>query len=326
MFVSDHSLSFKMSNKSDRKGNDMKEFMIPSKGKGELHCCKWDEVNEIKGVVQLVHGICEHVSRYAPLAEFLNAKGYVVVGEDHMGHGGSIAGGSTQGYFDGGWRNAVDDTYALCEKTKAEYPSLPYFIYGHSMGSFLTRTILYRYPEAGFAGAVISGTGWQPKPVLKLGKAVCKMQARHVGETNSSPIVSKLMFGNYNNSYENPRTVFDWLSRDPAVVDDYIADPLSGFEASVGLSGEMLGGMEMNQRMENLLKMPKNLPVLFVAGDHDPVGSMGKGVQKTAEAFRKAGLLNVTVKLYPQGRHEMHNELNKDEVYADVLKFLNKHS
>ena len=303
----------------------MKEFTIPSKGKGNLHCCKWDDVAEVKGVVQLVHGIAEHVSRYDHLAKFLNENGFVVVGEDHMGHGGSIEGGSTQGYFDGGWLTAADDTYALCEKTGAEYPGVPYFIYGHSMGSFLTRTILYRHPEAGFAGAVISGTGWQPVPILKIGQMVCKMQAKKVGETGTSEAVDKLMFGSYNKSYENPRTAFDWLSRDPAVVDTYIADPLSGFSASVGLSRAMLGGMEMNQKMENLTKMPKDLPVLFIAGDCDPVGSMGKGVTKTAEAFRKAGVLNVTVKLYPQGRHEMHNETNKDEVFADVLKFLNKH-
>lgn len=303
----------------------MKEFFIPSKGKGQLHCCKWDDVAEIKGVVQIVHGIAEHVSRYDPLAEFLNEKGFVVVGEDHMGHGGSIEGGSTQGYFDGGWETAVDDSYSLVRKTKAEYPGVPYFIYGHSMGSFLTRTMLYRYPEAGFAGAILSGTGWQPGLVLKLGQTVCKMQAKKVGETGTSATVDKLMFGSYNKSYENPRTSFDWLTRDPAVVDAYIADPLSGFSASVGLSRAMLGGMEKNQQMQNLTKMPKKLPVLFIAGDADPVGSMGKGVTKTAEAFRKAGVLNVTVKLYSGARHEVHNETNKDEVWADVLKFLNKH-
>ena len=304
----------------------MKEFTIPSKGKGNLHCIKWDDAASPRGVVQIVHGIAEHVARYAPLAEFLNANGYVVVGEDHMGHGGSIAEGSKQGCFDGGWLNAVDDTYALLEKTRAEYPGVPYFIYGHSMGSFLTRSLLWRYPNAGLAGAVISGTGWQPKAVLKLGQSVCTMQAKKVGETGTSPTVNKLMFGNYNKSYDNPRTSFDWLSRDPAAVDAYIADPLSGFDASVGLSRDMLGGMELNEDPKNLVRMPKKLPVFFLSGDCDPVGSMGKGVRKTAAAFTKAGMENVTLKLYPGGRHEMHNETNKDEVYADVLKFLNKYA
>ena len=303
----------------------MKEFFIPSKGKGNLHCCKWDDVAEIKGVVQIVHGIAEHITRYDHVAKLLNENGFVVVGEDHMGHGGSIEGGSTQGYFDGGWLNAVDDSYALCEKTKAEYPGVPYFIYGHSMGSFLSRTILYRYPEAGFAGAILSGTGWMPVPVLKVGQAVCKLEAKKVGDAGTSPTVDKLMFGSYTKSYSDVRTPLDWLSRDPAVVDAYIADPLSGFSASVGLSRSMLQGMEMNQKMSNLTKMPKKLPVLFIAGDADPVGSMGKGVQQTAEAFRKAGLLNVSVRLYPGARHEVHNETNKEEVLGDVLKFLKKH-
>lgn len=302
----------------------MKEFTIPSKGKGNLHCCKWDDVAQPRGVVQIVHGIAEHILRYAPLAEYLNRCGFIVVAEDHMGHGGSIAEGSTQGYFDGGWLTAAADTYALCEKTKAEYPGLPYFIYGHSMGSFLTRTILWSYPDAGFAGAILSGTGWQPVPVLKVGRGVCKMQAKKVGQTGTSAMVNKLMFGNYNKSYGKPRTNFDWLSRDESVVDEYIADPLSGFDASVGLSCDMLGGMELNQKKENLAKMPKQLPVFFLSGDCDPVGSMGKGVKQTAEAFRKAGMEHVTLKLYPQGRHEMHNEINKDEVWADVKTFLEK--
>ena len=305
----------------------MKELTIPSKGKGKLHCCLWDDVASCKGVVQLIHGIAEHVSRYAPLAEFLNAHGFIVAGEDHMGHGGSIAEGSTQGYFDGGWLTAAEDSYSLYEKLHAEHPDVPYFFYGHSMGSFLTRTLLWKHPEAELAGAVISGTGWQPTAVLKLGQAVCKAQAKKVGERNTSQAVNNLMFGNYNKSYgKTPRTNFDWLSRDEKVVDDYIADPFSGFDASVGLSRDMLGGMELNQKAENLAKMTKKLPILFIAGDCDPVGSMGKGVTKTAEAFRKAGMQNVTLKLYPQGRHEMHNELNRDEVFNDVLRFLEKHA
>ena len=304
----------------------MKEFFIPSKGKGQLHCCKWDEVEKIRGVVQIIHGIAEYVARYAPLAEFLNANGYVVVGEDHMGHGGSLEGGSTRGYFDGGWMTAAEDSYALLQKTAAEYPGVPYFLYGHSMGSFLTRTLLWRYPNTKLAGAVISGTGWQPVAVLKAGRAICRSQAKKVGETNSSPAVNKLMFGNYNKSYENPRTSFDWLSRDAAAVDAYIADPLCGFDASVGLARDMLGGMELNQKKVNLANMPKKLPILFVAGDCDPVGSMGKGVRKTAEAFTKAGMEHVTLKLYPQGRHEMHNEINKEELYADVQRFLDQNT
>lgn len=300
----------------------MKEFYIPSKGKGNLHCCKWEPNGEVRGVVQLVHGIAEYAARYDELAQFLASHGFVVVGEDHMGHGGSISADTVQGYFYGGWLNAVDDVYSLLSLTKNEYPDTPYFIYGHSMGSFLARTLLYRYPNAGLCGALISGTGWQPGIVLDIGIAVCKQQAKKHGDTGVSETVKKLMFGNYTKCYENPRTELDWLSRDTALVDKYIADPLCGFDATIGLSMAMLTGMKMNEKSENLQKMPKSLPVHFFGGDMDPVGSNGKGVAQTCEAFRKAGMERVSIKLYHDGRHEMHNELNKIEVYDDILSFL----
>ena len=192
------------------------------------------------------------------------------------------------------------------------------------MGSFLTRTLLYTYPDAGLTGAVISGTGWMPKPVLMAGRMVCKQQAGKHGWNGTSPTINKLMFGSYNKGFENPRTAVDWLSRDETVVDRYIADPLCGFDASVGLSYEMLGGMLANEDAKNLDRMPKDLPVLFVSGDKDPVGGNGKGVRQTWAAFRKAGLQDVRLRLYADGRHEMHNERNRAELHADVLAFLDE--
>lgn len=303
----------------------MKELFLPSLGKGNIHCCKWEPENGARAVVQIVHGIAEYAARYDEIARFLNSHGFVVVAEDHMGHGGSISEDTVQGYFYGGWTAAADDTMSLFEKTKSEYPDLPYFIYGHSMGSFLTRTILYRYKDADFSGALLSGTGWQPGLILKLGIAVCKSQAKKRGDTGISPTVQKIMFGNYTKDYDNPKTPYDWLTRDEAVVQRYIEDPLCGFDPTIGLSADMLGGMQMNQKTENLAKMPKNLPVYFFAGDMDPVGSNGKGVQKTYDAFKSAGMKNVTMKLYKDGRHEMHNELNKEEVFGDILNFLEAH-
>ena len=212
--------------------------------------------------------------------------------------------------------------YRLMQMTKEEYPDLPYVIYGHSMGSFMTRTLLYTYPEAGLKAAVLSGTGWMPKAVLRTGRAVCAAEGRRKGMNSCSPMIDKLMFGSYNKGYENPRTPVDWLSRDTAEVDKYIADPLLGFPASVGLAREMLGGMLMNEDKKNLDKMPKDLPVLFVSGDKDTVGSNGKGVQQAYEAFQAAGMRDVRIKLYPGARHELHNELNREELHRDVLAFL----
>ena len=301
----------------------MKEFYFPVRNNTRIHCCQWVPEGKPRGILQLVHGIAEYAARYDELAKVFTDHGFVVVGEDHMGHGGSISKDIPQGCFAEGWLTAVSDTYRLMQMTKEEYPDLPYVIYGHSMGSFMTRTLLYTYPDAGLKAAVLSGTGWMPKLVLKSGRAVCRMEGRK-GMNETSATVDRLMFGSYNKGYENPRTPFDWLSRDDAEVDKYIADPLLGFSASVGLSYEMLGGMLMNEDKKNLEKMPKDLPVLFVSGDKDPVGSNGKGVTQAYEAFKTAGMKDVTLKLYPGGRHEMHNETNRAELHADVLAFLDR--
>ena len=302
----------------------MKEFYFPVRNNTRIHCCQWTPEGKVRGVIQIVHGIAEYGARYDELARVFTDHGFVVVADDHMGHGGSISEEIPQGCFAEGWRTAVSDTYRLLRMTKEEYPDAPYFLYGHSMGSFMTRTLLYTYPNAGLSGAVISGTGWMPPVVLKTGRAVCRMEAKKKGESSTSPLINKLMFGSYNKGFENPRTPFDWLSRDEKEVDKYIADPLCGFDASIGLAREMLGGMLMNQDKKNLDKMPKDLPILFVSGEADPVGGNGKGVRQAYDAFRKAGMTDVAIKLYPEGRHEMHNEINREELHADVLAFLDR--
>ena len=302
----------------------MKEFYFPVRNNTRIHCCQWIPDGKPRGVIQIIHGIAEYAARYDELAKVFTAHGFVVVAEDHMGHGKSISEEIPQGCFADGWLTAVSDSYRLLQMTKEEYPDLPYVVYGHSMGSFMTRTLLYTYPDAGLAAAVISGTGWMPKPVLKSGRAICLLEGRRKGMSATSPTIDKLMFGSYNKGDENPRTPVDWLTRDENEVDKYIADPLLGFSASIGLAREMLGGMLMNEEKDNLAKMPKNLPVLFVSGDKDPVGSNGKGVRQTYEAFRAAGMQDVRLKLYPDARHEMHNELNREELHEDVLAFLDE--
>ena len=302
----------------------MKEFYFPVRKDTRIHCCQWIPEGKPRGVIQLVHGIAEYAARYDALAKVFTDHGFVVVGEDHMGHGGSISKEIPQGCFADGWLAAVSDTYRLLRMTKEEYPHIPYVLYGHSMGSFMARTLLYTYPEAGLSAAVLSGTGWMPKMVLKTGRAVCAAEGKRRGMNNTSPTINKLMFGSYNKGYENPRTPVDWLSRDAAEVDKYVADPLLGFDASIGLAREMLGGMLMNEDKKNLEKMPKDLPVLFVSGDQDPVGGNGKGVTQAYEAFKAAGMRDVRIKLYPGARHEMHNEINRQELHADVLNFLDE--
>lgn len=302
----------------------MREFSFPSAGKGNIHGYVWEPEGMPVGVVQIVHGIAEHMLRYDDFARFLNGKGFVVAGEDHMGHGKSVAEGDTKCYFTGGWKAAVADCHTMQQTVAASYPGLPYFILGHSMGSFLTRTLLFTYPDSGLAGAMLSGTGWQPAPVLAAGKAICKREARRVGADGCSERIVKLMFGRYCKGIPDAKSVNAWICSVPEVVDAYDADPLCGADVTVGLAYDMLCGLQMIQNRENLAKMPKDLPVYFYAGDADPVGNMGKGVRRAYQAFKDAGMQDVSIKLYPGFRHEMHNEKNHEEVYDDVWHWLEK--
>ena len=298
------------------------DFWFASKGAGKIHGCRWIPEGETKAVMQIVHGIAEFIERYDDFANFLNRQGIAVVAEDHMGHGQSVNGGGVRGYFSGGWFAAVEDTMVLLRGTRAAYPDIPYILFGHSMGSFMARTILCKYPDSGISAAVICGTGWQPPallpPVIALIDQVCKKS----GEDKPSALLQKLVFGSYNSRVEHPRTQFDWLTRDAKQVDAYIANPMCGFTASAGLLRELMKGIAYIEKPENLAAMNKDLSVFFISGGDDPVGNYGKGVRKTAEAFRKAGMKHVTTRIYPLCRHEILNEINKEEIYEDVAQWI----
>ena len=301
------------------------DIWYDSKGAGKIHACRWIPEGQPRAVVQILHGIAEFVERYDDFANFLNSKGILVVAEDHMGHGQSINGEGIQGYFHGGWFTAVEDSMQLLEDTRKEYPELPYILFGHSMGSFMARTILCKYPDCGLTAAVICGTGWQPAfalpGLIKVVEGICKVS----GETKPNAKLQNLVFGSYNKKVEHPRTAFDWLSRDSKIVDEYIAHPLCGFIASAGLLRDMMKGIHYIEQPGNLDNMNPSLPVFFIAGGDDPVGPYGKGVHTCAEAFRKAGMEDVSVRIYPLCRHEILNEINRIQVYQDVLKWIEKY-
>ena len=300
------------------------DFYYDSLGGGKIHACRWIPNGKIKAVVQIVHGIAEYVERYDEFAEFLNNHGILVVAEDHMGHGKSICEATPKGCFAGGWQTAVKDTYRLLKHTMEEFPGVPYILFGHSMGSFMARTILARHPGSGIAGAIICGTAWMPNAVIGAGKAVAELICKKDGEQNPSALLQKMMFGSYNKKVEHPRTDCDWLTRDNKTVDAYVADPLCGFVPSAGLVRDMMTGLQYIQDPANLDAMKKDLPVYFIAGGDDPVGGYGAGVEQAAEQFRKQGMEHVDVKIYPLCRHEIHNEINKQEVYNDVAAWIEK--
>ena len=298
------------------------EIYYDSLGGGKIRACRWMPEGQVKAVVQFVHGIAEHVERYDHFAEYLNTQGIAVVAEDHMGHGKSIFEAAPQGYFSGGWMAAVGDTYRLLKDTVAEFPGVPYILFGHSMGSFMARTVLAKYPDSGISGAVICGSAWMPDAVIGAGKAVSSLICKTKGEQNPSPFLQKMMFGGYNKRFEHPRTSCDWLSRDNAIVDAYVADPLCGFIPAAGLVRDMMTGFQYIQNGENLDRMDKKLPCFFIAGGDDPVGGYGAGVEQAAEEFKKHGMKRVDCKIYPLCRHEIHNEINRQEVYDDVVNWI----
>lgn len=299
-----------------------RDITYSSCGKGQIHACRWEPEGSVKGIVQIVHGIAEYAQRYQDFAAFLNRLGYLVVAEDHMGHGESGGKDCVQGHFYGGWFSAVADSYQLLQDTKTEFPDVPYILFGHSMGSFMVRTMLIQYPNSGISGAIICGTGWMPEAVLRAGLTVAKAICRFGNEYKPNTLLHKLMFGAYNSRVEHPRTAFDWLSRDNAQVDRYIADPLCGFPETAGLARDMLEGILFIQQQENLQKMNKSLPVHFVAGGDDPVGDYGDGVRKAAKMFQECGIQKASCRIYSLCRHEILNEINKNEVYEDIAEWI----
>ena len=300
---------------------NIQEFFYPSSdGAHQVHGVVWlPESGNPKGIIQLVHGICEYALRYDDFAHFLTTQGYIVAGNDHLGHGKTAKGPEEYGFFTQWW-DLVRDVRALQLKMKETYPDLPYFLLGHSMGSFVARTLLIDYPGS-LTGAILSGTGQESKITVAAGKFLTGMGDPH----KVNQLFYSLSIGAYNKKFEPTRTSADWICRDEKVVDAYLADPLCNFPTTAGMNHAMMNGLQYVGRKENLAKMDKELPVYFFAGDKDPVGAMGKGVQTVASWFREAGMKEVTVKLYPGGRHEMLNELNREEVYADVAAWLESH-
>lgn len=298
------------------------DFYFPSCGKGMIHGCRWEPAGKPVAVLQIVHGVAEHVQRYDHFAEFMASQGFLVVAEDHMGHGGSIGSEGTQGYFDGGWFKAVADTHRLLSYTRMECPDVPYILLGHSMGSLMVRTLLAKYPKCGASAAIISGTAWMHRGILNSGIAAATLIGKKNGFERPSKALNDMMFGGYNKRVEHQRTQCDWLTRDQHIVDEYVADPLCGFTVTAGLARDMLMGLKYIQEPENLEKMKKDLPILFIAGSEDPVGNYGAGVRQAVGAFAKAGMENVAMRLYPLCRHEVLNELNREEVYGHILDWL----
>lgn len=287
----------------------------------DIRVRKWTPDCDVVGTVQIAHGIAEHCERYDEFCEFLCKKGIAVYINDHRGHGKSVSNGKI-GYFakENGWNKVVADMHSIYEISNQDYPGVSHILFGHSMGSFLARTYQFTYADD-FDGVIICGTAQMPGVVVGAGHALASLISK-LADDKPSDILDKIAFGAYNNNFKPARTKFDWLSRDESVVDRYIADPMCGFVATAGLFKDMMSGLKMIANPVNVSKMNKLTPVLFIAGNEDPVGENGKGVVRAVKAFENACIKSVSLKLYEGARHELLNEINKYVVFEDIYSWI----
>lgn len=302
------------------------EFYFDSRdGKSRIHAVRYrpEDAGQIRCILQVVHGMAEYVERYEEFAAYLVERGFVVTGDDHLGHGKSVGQGGKQGYFceQDPATVLVRDVHRLKKLTEELYPGVPYVLMGHSMGSFITRNYLCRY-GTGISGAVIMGTGMQPKAVLDMARLVAGIQKLFCGSGHVSRLLDRLAFGGYGRGITDRRTAFDWLSRDRERVDRYIADPMCGFTFTVNGFGALFELVLRLYSPENLAAVPRELPVFMVSGDADPVGDYGKGVRRAYDSLVAAGLTDIRLKLYPGGRHELLNETNRSQVMQDICRWV----
>jgi alpha-beta hydrolase superfamily lysophospholipase len=279
---------------------------------------RWLPQGAPRAAVQIVHGLAEHSARYSRLAEALNAAGYAVYAHDHRGHGPSCP-PADLGYFADadGWRRLLDDIQLVAQRVSAEQPGVPRVFLGHSMGSFLGQTYIAEHGRE-LAAAVLSGTSGPPPAILPIGKRIVAFERWRLGPRGKSPLVQALLFGEQNKPFRPARTPYDWLSRDPAEVDKYIADPLCGFALTNQLAADLVGALSSLASPALAARIPKALPIYVFSGARDPVGAKLQGL---LDVYQAAGLA-VTAKIYPDARHETLNETNREEVTRDLLAWL----
>lgn len=303
-------------------------FRIHAEDGADIFVYRWlpEEEMSPKAIVQISHGMAEHAARYEDFARALVEAGFAVYANDHRGHGRTAGSLDNVGYFadEDGWNLVVEDMRNLTNHIKEAHPDIPVFLFGHSMGSLLSRCYTFQYADE-IRGAILSGTGGDPGLLGKLGILIAKIEIAIRGRKARSPLMTRLSFGRFNNAFKPNRTEFDWLSRDPDQVDKYVADPFCGGVFTAGFFLDMLSGLRDANDPANIGRTPKNLPMYIFSGEKDPVADKTRGVKKLYELYKKLGIEKVRLKFYKDGRHEMLNETNKERVYSDVIDWLDRH-
>ncbi len=300
----------------------------------EIFVYKWEPDVESKAAVLFIHGLAEHAKRYTRVAEALCNEGYICYANDQRGHG-RTAGDLTEATLKGnagvlgpnGWRGVVNDVHELSKIIKKECPNLPLFLIGHSWGAFLAQDFIQEWGNE-IKGCILSGTNGKVRYlVIKAGKLILKFEIKKLGPTEPSQKMYDMNFKTNNRDWkqEEGATGFEWLSRDKAEVQKYIDDPWCGFVSPATLWLEFLRGFDKIYNSENEQKILKNLPIHFISGSLCPIGNKTKGVKAMINRLKKYGMKEVTYKFYEDARHELFNEINRNEVFKDVINWLNSH-
>ena len=303
---------------------ECKEIYFKGEEDLDIHVYKWShEYIEPKAVVQIAHGMSETAIRYEEFAKNLTEQGYIVYINDHRGHGKTAKEIDNLGYLakKDGFTCLVKDMNALTNIIKEENEGLPVFLLGHSMGSFASQRYIMDYGD-NLSGLILSGSNGKHGLKLKVVELIASMEIKKHGRKYRSKRLDSLIFGGHNRNFKPAKTEFDWLSRDKKEVQKYIDDPFCGVLFTCGFFYDFIKGLQEIENKDNLRKVPNNLPIYIMSGDKDPVGENGKGVLRLRDRYESLGVKDLSYKLYKGGRHEMLNEINKDEVINDIIYWL----
>ena len=275
-----------------------------------------------KAIIQISHGMKEHSGRYEEYMTYMAQRGYVMVAHDHLGHGLSVNDPSEYGFFaeKDGYMYVLSDLATTAGRIKKSFPQLKLFLLGHSMGSFYARVFAAKYKHL-IDGVIISGTGGA-NPLTVPGKILIDTFIKIKGKKATSKLITKIIFGSYLKRIEKPKTASDWLTRDEEMVKKYRSDSACRFYFTLSGYKDLVTILDIANKKECFENTKKDIPYLIVSGDMDPVGEWGKGVKTVYQNYKNSGVKDVTLNLYPEGRHEMLNELNREDVYADILNWV----
>lgn len=306
----------------------MKQFVLNDSQNHDIHTYVYQPKTKAKGLVQIIHGASEHFARYGMFAEYLNNHGYIVVGHDILGHGLSTENLDYVHFADkDGDKIAFESIEVVKQWIDANYPQIPHYLLGHSMGSFLARKLVIDYPNA-YEKAIFSGTAYPAKPLIFFGKLMTKLISIFKGPRHVSKFIQDISID------ANPKKMRkdgiigqddeEWLTRDKSIQDYYKHSPMCGQPFSVKANHDMFKWISYVCKKKNIRKANHKQPILLISGGHDALSNYGKDIIRLADTFEALGFTDVNTIIYTDARHEVLNESNKDQVYQNVLDFLNQ--